>query len=173
MKLLIPLIGAVVLFGCQSFPMQSAGQRASATLEPKSNSSATGRVDFAQRGDKVRVTAKVSGLKPNSQHGFHIHEKGDCSAPDATSAGGHFNPDGNPHAHPGNAKHHAGDMHNLKADSKGEATASFEIDTVRVDGGKHGIVDRAVIVHAQPDDFTTQPTGNAGGRIACGIIRKG
>jgi Cu-Zn family superoxide dismutase len=173
MKLLIALIGALTLVACQSNPSQSsAGKQARANLEPRSGSNVAGQVDFAEVGDKTRVSVKVSGLKPNSQHGFHVHEKGDCSSADALTAGGHFNPDGNPHAHAGTPKRHAGDLVNLVADSKGESTASFEVDTIRVDDGKYGILNRAVIVHANPDDYVSQPVGNAGGRIACGIIKK-
>lgn len=172
MKVVFSLLGAALLVACQSSPVKSAGNQAHATLEPRSNSSVKGNVDFFESGSKVRVTAKVSGLMPGSQHGFHVHEKGDCSSPDAMSAGGHFNPDGNPHSNPGSEKRHAGDMNNLTADSKGEATASFEFDTIRIDEGKYGILNRAVVIHAQPDDYASQPAGNAGGRIACGVIRK-
>jgi Cu-Zn family superoxide dismutase len=172
MKLLITLIGAMTLVACQSNPFQSSGKQARANLEAKSGSKVAGQVDFAEQGNKTRVSVKVSGLKPNSQHGFHVHEKGDCSSADALTAGGHFNPDGNPHAHAGAARRHAGDLVNLVADSKGESTASFEVDTIRVDEGKHGILNRAVIIHANPDDYVSQPVGNAGGRLACGIIKK-
>jgi Cu-Zn family superoxide dismutase len=172
MKLLIALIGALTLVACQSNPSQSSGKQARANLEARSGSNVAGYVDFAEMGNKTRVSVKVSGLKPNSQHGFHVHEKGDCSSADALTAGGHFNPDGNPHAHAGAAKRHAGDLVNLVADSKGESTASFEVDTIRVDDGKYGILNRAVIVHANPDDYVSQPVGNAGGRIACGLIKK-
>jgi Cu-Zn family superoxide dismutase len=172
MKLLIALIGAMTLVACQSNPFQSSGKQARANLEAKSGSKVAGQVDFAEQGNKTRVSVKVSGLKPNSQHGFHVHEKGDCSSADALTAGGHFNPDGNPHAHAGAARRHAGDLVNLVADSKGESTASFEVDTIRVDEGKHGILNRAVIIHANPDDYVSQPVGNAGGRLACGIIKK-
>ena len=171
MKLLVVIAGAAVLAGCQSFPGQSA-KEARANLEARSGSKVAGQADFVERGDKVLVTVKVSGLKPNSEHGFHVHEKGDCSAPDATSAGGHFNPDANPHSHPKEKKRHAGAMVNLKADGNGVAQQSFEVDTIRVDDSKYGILNRALIIHTNPDDYVSQPLGNAGGRIACAIIRK-
>jgi Cu-Zn family superoxide dismutase len=171
MKLLFALAGAALLAGCQSYPTASADKQARAELEPKSGSQVKGAVTFAERGDKVLVSAKVSGLKPSSQHGFHVHEKGDCSSPDGMSAGGHFNPDGHPHGH-GKAPHHAGDMPNLIADGSGNAVASFEVEKLRVDDGKHGVLNHAVIVHANPDDYVSQPVGNAGGRLACGVIRK-
>lgn len=172
MKLMLAVIGSAVLAGCQSFPMMSSGTQARAALESRSNSSAGGTVTFGQRGEKMTVSVKATGLKPNSEHGFHVHEKGDCSAPDAMSAGGHFNPEGAPHGHHGQAKRHAGDMKNLMADGKGEATVSFEVTGMRLDDGKQGILNRAVVIHANPDDYTSQPAGNSGGRIACGIIRK-
>jgi Cu-Zn family superoxide dismutase len=172
MKLLIALIGAATLVACQSNPFKSSDTQARANLEAKSGSKVAGQVDFTEQGDKVRVSVKVSGLKPNSQHGFHVHEKGDCSSADGLSAGGHFNPDGQPHGSSGQAKRHTGDMPNLASDSKGEATVSFDVDTMRVDTGKYGILNRAVVVHANPDDYVSQPVGNAGGRLACGLIRK-
>jgi Cu-Zn family superoxide dismutase len=172
MKLLVAIIGAATLVACQSTPFKSSDKTARANLEAKSGSNVAGYVDFTERSDKVRVSVKVSGLKPNSQHGFHVHEKGDCSSADGLSAGGHFNPDGLPHGHSGQPKRHAGDMVNLSADSKGEVTTSFEVDTMRVDIGKHGILNRAVVVHANPDDYVSQPVGNAGARLACGLIKK-
>ncbi|MGV3742767.1 MAG: superoxide dismutase family protein [Burkholderiaceae bacterium] len=172
MKILLPLLGLAALAGCQMMPHSSMGTQARASLEARSGSSVSGQVNLQEAKDKVRVTAKVSGLKPNSEHGFHVHEKGDCSAPDATSAGGHFNPDGQAHGHHGQAKRHAGDMPNLVANDKGEASASFDVAGVRLDEGKHGILNRAIVVHANPDDYQSQPAGNAGGRIACGLIRK-
>ncbi|MDB5769731.1 MAG: superoxide dismutase [Burkholderia sp.] len=172
MKLLIALVGVAALVSCQTNPSQSAGKQARASLEAKSGSNVAGNVDFVEQGAKTLVSVKVRGLKPNSQHGFHVHEKGDCSSADALTAGGHFNPDGNPHAHAGEAKRHAGDLVNLVADGNGESNATFEVDTIRVDDGKHGILNRAVIIHANPDDYVSQPVGNAGGRIACGLIRK-
>jgi superoxide dismutase, Cu-Zn family len=172
MKLLIAFIGAAALAGCQSYSTPSPDNRARADLDARSGSRVAGHVDFAERADKVLVTVKVSGLAPNSRHGFHIHEKGDCSAADASTAGGHFNPDQNPHGHPEQAKRHAGAMINLVTDSKGESTASFEVDMIRLDDGKYGILNRALIIHANPDDYVSQPVGNAGGRIACGVIKK-
>lgn len=172
MKLFFAFVSSIALMGCQSFPMHSAAKQGRAELEAKSGSQVIGYVNFVERGDKVLVTANVSGLKPNSEHGFHVHEKGDCSAADAMSAGGHFNPDGYSHNHPAQIKRHAGAMVNLVANSKGEATVTFEVDTIRLDEGRYGILKRALIIHANPDDYVSQPVGNAGGRIACGVIHK-
>jgi Cu-Zn family superoxide dismutase len=150
------------------------GQRAIATLEPTKGNNAGGTVTFTQQAGKVLVNARVSGLKPNTEHGFHVHEKGDCtSKDDGTATGGHFNPDGKAHGAGGGAgPHHAGDMPNLKADASGNASASFSLATMAVGGGgPTDIVGKGLIVHAQPDDYKTQPTGNAGARIACAVIR--
>lgn len=157
----------VLLAGCAT--TAPSGPSAEALLQPTRGFDVRGTVTFRQAGDKVQVVAKVSGLTPGN-HGFHIHEKGDCSAPDAMSAGGHFNPSGKPHGHPHQAEHHAGDMPMLEADRSGNATLTTELDAISVREGASGIVDRSVIVHVSPDDFKTQPTGNSGARMACGVI---
>lgn len=141
-----------------------------AVLKPTQGNSAQGTVLFRQDGDAVVVTAKVTGLTPGA-HGFHIHEKGDCSAPDATSAGGHFNPGAKPHGHPEHGDHHAGDMPMLVADAAGMASLTARLPGVSMGGdAASSILGRGVIVHAAPDDFKTQPTGNSGARVACGVI---
>ncbi len=161
-------IGAMAA-GCAS--TGPSGAIAVATLEPTKGNTAAGTVSFSQRGDKVVVTARVTGLSPGG-HGFHIHEKGDCSSGDGMSAGGHFNPHGKPHGNPSTPDHHAGDMPMLVADSYGEANVTAELDGASVGGGPGNVVGKAVIVHKDHDDFTTQPTGNSGARVACGVIRK-
>jgi Cu-Zn family superoxide dismutase len=160
---------AVMLAGCAS--MQPAGPTAVAELKPTAGNKAEGTVNFTQRGDKVVVVAKVSGLAPGN-HGFHIHEKGDCSAPDGTSAGGHFNPLAKPHAHPTSADRHAGDMPMLEADAAGNATLTATLDVITIGSGAADIVGRGVIVHKDPDDWKTQPTGNSGARVACGVVKR-
>ena len=142
-------------------------------MQPSKGSSVQGTATFTQKGDKVEVVASVSGLQPNQEHGFHIHEKGDCNSGDGMGAGGHFNPLGKPHAHPSMPERHAGDMFALKADDYGNATLSIELDVITVTEGPTGIIGRGLIVHAQADDYNTQPTGNAGARVACGVIQKG
>jgi len=146
-------------------------QTATATLAPTAGNTASGTVTFTQKGDKVIVNAKVSGLTPGG-HGFHVHEKGDCSASDGMSAGGHFNPTGKPHGDPNAPDHHAGDMPMLQADASGNATLSTELGVIAVGSGVTDIVGKSVIVHKDADDFKTQPTGNSGARVACGIINK-
>jgi len=142
--------------------------KAVAVLNPTQGNTAQGVVTFTQEEGGVRVVAKLSGV-PKGVHGFHVHEFGDCSAADATSAGGHFNPTAMAHAGPTAEKRHIGDLGNITADDKGNATLDY-VDKHLAMSGAHSIIGYAVILHANPDDFTTQPTGNAGGRIACGVI---
>ena len=161
---------AAGIAGCASMGM-GAKPSATANLEPTTGNTARGTVTFVNEGTQVRVTASVSGLKPGAEHAFHVHEKGDCSSGDGMSTGGHFNPSGNPHG-PQSAPHHAGDMPSLVADSYGKASASFTLRGVSVGGPEADLVGRGLIVHRDPDDYKTQPTGNAGPRIACAVIRK-
>jgi Cu-Zn family superoxide dismutase len=141
-----------------------------ALLSPASGSTVRGVVSFTREKDKIRVEASVSGLTPGA-HGFHIHEKGDCSAPDASSAGGHFNPSGMPHAGPTEASRHVGDFGNIEADASGNAHYSRLFADVMLEGAS-SVIGKAVIVHAKADDLKTQPSGDAGGRVACGVIEK-
>jgi Cu-Zn family superoxide dismutase len=166
------IVGAVAVLaaGCASTPTPFDVARAGATLEPTKGNRAVGTVTFIERMGKVHVTAEVSGLAPNQEHGFHVHEKGDCSSGDGMSTGGHFNPTGKPHG-PQTGPHHAGDMPSLKADANGVAKASFVLDDVTVVAGPASVVGRGLIVHKDPDDYKTQPTGNAGARIACAVIK--
>jgi superoxide dismutase, Cu-Zn family len=144
------------------------GKVAVAKLSPTEGNTVRGEVTFTQEEKGVRVVASFTGMHMG-EHGFHIHEKGDCSAKDAASAGGHFNPATKPHASRDAAERHAGDLGNLKADPYGMARANFVDDKISLDG-PNSILSKAVIVHEKADDFTTQPTGNAGGRQACGVI---
>jgi superoxide dismutase, Cu-Zn family len=169
-KLLLGVLLAGLLGGCAS--MGGGEPRAIAQLQPTRGNNVAGTVTFTQRGDKVAVAAKVSGLKPNQEHGFHVHEKGDCSSGDGMSAGGHFNPNGSPHGHYSTQARHAGDMPNLKADANGNASMTAELDIVTVSEGPTSVVGRGLIVHAQPDDYKSQPVGNAGARMACAVIQK-
>ena len=146
-------------------------QTATVTLASTAGNTAAGTVTFEQKGGKVAINAKVSGLAPGG-HGFHIHEKGDCSAADGMSAGGHFNPTGKPHGDPNVPDHHAGDMPMLQADASGNAMLSAELGVITVGSGATDIVGKSVIVHKDADDFKTQPTGNSGARVACGVINK-
>jgi Cu-Zn family superoxide dismutase len=125
-------------------------------------------VTFTRGQNGISIVADVEGLSPG-QHGFHIHEFGDCTAPDGTSAGGHFNPEGNPHGAPSDTERHVGDLGNLSADDAG--MGHYErTDSHITFQGPHSIIGRGIIVHAGEDDLTTQPTGDAGPRVACGVI---
>ncbi len=143
---------------------------ASANLESRSGSTVTGTATFTEEDGKVTVKLDVSGATPG-KHGAHIHENGDCSAPDATSAGGHWNPSGVNHGAPEASPHHAGDLGNLTVGEDGKGTltlssAEWQLDT----GAANDVLGKAVVIHADEDDLTTQPAGNSGGRVACGVI---
>lgn len=165
-KLLSAVTAAGLLAACAHKP---AAPGYSARLEPRSGSQVSGTVTFTPMGDVTRVEARVRGLTPG-EHGFHIHEVGDCSAPDASSAKGHFNPGSQPHGHHTHPQYHAGDMPNLLADQDGNANYSVELPRLHLATGPVGIIGRSVVVHADPDDYKSQPAGNSGKRVACGVI---
>lgn len=142
--------------------------KAIAVLNPTAGNNVTGLVTFTKSGDAVKVVADVTGLTPG-KHGFHIHEFGDCSSTDGNSAGGHFNPTHKQHGAPDASDRHAGDLGNIEADASGKAHLEWS-DKVMKLSGADSIVGHAVIVHEKVDDLKTQPTGNAGGRLACGVI---
>lgn len=143
-------------------------QKAIAVLYPTKGNEVFGTVTFTKEDDMIKIVADVSGLS-EGLHGFHIHEYGDCSAPDGASAGGHFAPHGNKHGAPSDEERHVGDLGNLDADADGNAHLEWE-DSVINFTGENSIIGRAVIVHAGEDDLTSQPTGAAGPRVACGVI---
>ena len=150
----------------------AAPKTANVTLEPKSGSNLTGSATLTQVGDTVRFELHVNGA-PDGQHAVHIHENGDCSAEDGTSAGGHWNPTGENHGQWGSPPHHLGDIGNMTVEG-GHGTISLEAAPWTIgDGSSTDVVGKAIIVHAEPDDFTSQPTGAAGGRIGCGVIEPG
>ncbi|MEX8194157.1 superoxide dismutase family protein [Comamonas guangdongensis] len=153
----------------------SSGVQSVARLEATKGSKVSGAVQFIPLAEGgVRVQGRVEGLAPNSEHGFHIHEKGDCSSGDGLSAGGHFNPTQQAHGRlNGSQPHHLGDLPSLDADTQGVATIDFVSKSITLDKGSSGILGRALIVHNAPDDYTTQPTGNSGARLACAVIERG
>jgi len=184
---LLLLIPGVILFACsrqESPPPEAAAPSspaavaepatATATMAGKSGSQVTGTLRFTTQGDGVVVSGELQGLASGTEHGFHIHEQGDCSAPDAATAGGHLNPGQMPHGNPteaGPTAHHLGDMPNVVADNTGRAAVNaFIAGATLGDGGSNDLIGKAVIVHAQRDDYMTQPSGDAGARIACGVI---
>ena len=142
---------------------------ATATLEPTAGSTAHGTVRFDQlEGGSVMVKVDLMGVPPG-MHGFHVHEHGSC-AENANAAGGHFNPNDSPHAGPDHPIRHAGDFGNVEADDKGEVHTSFTIDEITVAPGTNSVVGHAVVLHGKADDLMTQPAGNSGPRIACGVV---
>ena len=162
---------AASCLGCsEDEPTSSGATQASTLVKPTEGNEAQGTVEFSQEAGGVRVIANLTGLT-EGDHGFHVHEKGDCSAADGTSAGGHFNPEGKAHGAPDAAERHVGDLGNITADSSGQATYD-RLDTHLELDGANSIIGLAVIVHALPDDFS-QPTGAAGARVGCGVIEGG
>ena len=169
MKPILFSAAAVLLAACQT--MSPEPLRATAQLQPTKGNKTFGEATFEQVGNKVRVAVFVQGLKPGQEHGLHIHEAGDCSSGDGMSAKSHFNLHGKPHGNPASAERHAGDLPSLKANKAGRANVQVDVDGITVTPGPASIIGRGLIVHADPDDYKTQPTGNAGARIACGVIR--
>ena len=158
--------------GPDATPVRTASARINATTvaQPDPSAPVAGWTRFAEMKDgSVRVTAELRHLKPGGAVGFHIHDKGDCSG-DGNAAGGHFNPTGAMHGAPGHG--HAGDLPMLQADAQGTATVRYTSQQIKLEG-EGGILGRAVIVHRDLDDQHTQPTGNAGPRLACGVIMTG
>ena len=153
-------------------PNSSTARMAVANIAPASGSLVSGKLTLMPMRDGVHVTGDIGGLAPGSRHGFHIHETGDCSAADASSAGGHFNPAASLHGKAGAGAHHAGDIDNLVADASGVAHVSAHVVGVSLGGGAaNDIAGRAFVVHAAADDYATQPSGNSGARVACGAIK--
>ncbi len=142
--------------------------KAIAVLHPTEGSKVEGTVTFTKSGDETKVVADLTGLTPG-KHGFHIHEFGECSSPDGKSAGGHFNPTNQPHAGHDVAARHEGDLGNIEADSAGKAHLELTDKNLAM-SGENSIIGRGLIVHEKADDLKTQPTGDAGGRLACGVI---
>lgn len=181
-------LAALAIAGCASTPTQPRGNAQAATRMPTtstvakatvnlsaaSGSLVSGQLWLVPTNDGVRASGTIGGLAPNRAHGFHIHEKGDCSAADASSAGGHFDPTGEPHGRVTMARHHAGDTDNIVANAEGVATVDARFEGVVLGGGgANDAVGKAVVVHADPDDYTSQPSGNAGARVACGVVKAG
>lgn len=145
-----------------------APDKAICVLHPTEGNNVTGTVTFSRDGDGIKIVAEVEGLTPG-KHGFHIHEFGDCSASDGTSAGGHFNPEGVGHGGPDDEVRHVGDLGNIEAGEDG--TARLEMTDSKISlHGEHSIIGKAIVIHAGEDDLTSQPTGAAGERLACGVI---
>ena len=168
-QVLTGICGALLVAGCAGTQEKEA--TAVALLQPRSGSNVAGNIKFTQVGDLVRVTGEITGHTKGPK-AMHIHEKGDCSDDKAMNTGGHFNPHKMKHGGPYDPVKHSGDLGNVNVDDKGVARINFTVGDISVSKDKgDGIIGRAVVVHAAVDDFTTDPTGNAGGRVACGVIR--
>ena len=172
-KVLILIVACGLIFGAGALVEQPlASSRDSAKAIASLHSSLRQPCDWYRyvyaHGHGVKIIADINGLTPG-EHGFHIHQWGDCSAADGTSAGGHYNPFNTAHGSPMDEIRHVGDLGNIKAGSDGSAHYESDDAVVSLDGPT-SVIGRAVIVHAGKDDFTSQPTGNAGGRVACGVI---
>lgn len=171
-NILVAASALVLLAACETAEKYNPfkpSAKAQANLASTKGNTATGTVQFAQSGDKVKVSGKVINLTPGV-HGFHVHEKGDCSSGDGMSAGGHFNPHSKPHGGPDSAERHGGDLGNITADANGVATFSIETSGITVEPGPASVIGKGVIVHKDPDDLKSQPAGNAGPRVACGVV---
>ena len=165
------LTATALLLGLVACAAPRPEAAATADLQSTRGNTASGMVRFVQNGDTVKVSGEVKGLKPNAEHGFHVHEKGDCSSGDGMSTGGHFNPTGTAHGQHGHGTHHVGDLPSLMADAQGVAKFDFTTSALTLKPGATSIMDKGLIVHRDPDDYKTQPTGNSGPRVACGVIR--
>ncbi|MCY7354162.1 MAG: superoxide dismutase family protein [Lysobacter sp.] len=174
----------LALAGCASTPSTSTRASASTSasvstaraaavnLASASGSLVSGKLSAMPMGDGVHLRGDVGGLVANSTHAIHVHQNGDCSAVDASSAGNHFNPTGSPHGKAGSGAHHAGDMDNIVANANGVAMVDMHLRGVTLGGGAaNDVAGRGLIVHAMADDYRSQPAGNAGARLACGVIK--
>ena len=169
-------LAALALSACQTLSDEKKPVIALAEMMPTAAAAAAnlkpaGTVTLTQIGtNRVLIKAEISGLKPYSEHGFHVHAVPDCSG-DGLRTGGHFNPDGNPHGDPSHILRHAGAMFNIKTDGAGVGTTRQEVDTIMLTPGKYSIIGMPLITHRDPDDYVSQPLGNAGPRVSCGIIK--
>jgi Cu-Zn family superoxide dismutase len=143
--------------------------KAIVVLHPTAGNKVSGTVRFTEVADGVQIQAEITGLSPG-KHGFHVHEFGDCSAADLASAGAHFNPTNKPHAGPDTAERHVGDMGNVEADASGTAKLDYVDHEISLTKDQRSVIGRSVVVHAKADDLKSQPAGDSGARIACGVI---
>lgn len=162
-----------ILIGCKTSNTSNSDNKLNVVFESKSNSTVKGSATFIEKSGKVTFVANLSGLNPGI-HAIHIHEKADCTAADGSSAGGHWNPTFKKHGKWGEAEYHRGDIGNFTADEKGNGTITLTTDEwcIGCADETKNILGKGLIVHQGTDDFTTQPSGNAGARVACsGLIK--
>jgi len=172
MKKISIILLLIIAYTCSVYPQQkdtsNTVQKAVCVVYPTQGNTVTGTITFIKTGNGIKVIADLQGLT-KGKHGIHIHDCGDCSSTDGSSAGGHFNPEHKSHGSPADSTRHVGDLGNIVADSTGKAHLEY-IDHLISFEGKHSIIGRSLIIHKNEDDLKTQPTGNAGGKIACGVI---
>ena len=162
---LIAIVFAAGTFALHADPVT----KAEAEVHGLGDNKVSGTVTFTKVDGGVRVVAEIKGLTPG-KHGFHVHEKGDCTKPDGSSAGGHFNPTKAPHAGPDDAQRHVGDLGNIEADASGNAKYE-RVDKMITLEGENSVLGRGIMIHAKEDDLKSQPAGEAGARIACGEVK--
>jgi len=167
--LMLASFGGLIALAQTPVMKSGASSKGISVLHPTTGNKVSGTVTFTPVASGVQVHAEITGLSPG-KHGFHIHEFGDCSAADASSAGAHFNPTNQPHAGPDVAARHEGDMGNIEADASGNAKLDYVDHQISLAEDAKSAIGRSVVVHAKPDDLKTQPSGDAGARIACGVI---
>lgn len=168
------ILAALAAVSVHAGPASAASaERAQVVVTGSAGSSVFGLLNVTATPDGVRISGTLRGISPNTRHGFHIHEIGDCSADRAMSAGGHFNPGKRQHGDPARIPHHAGDLPNIDADASGTAVIDMIVKGVTLDDSAGGVLNRAIVVNAKADDYTSQPAGAAGPRIACGVISAG
>lgn len=160
--------------GPSATPAAASVASATANMSAASGSLVSGKLTLRPVANGVQVSGQIGGMTANRPQAFHIHEKGDCSAADASSAGGHFNPTAQPHGRASHGAHHLGDNDNLVSNGEGVVTVNTVFQGVTLGGGgANDVVGKAIVVHAAADDYTSQPAGNAGARVACGVINPG
>ncbi len=164
--------GGVETYSANGMDLHST--TAHVALAPTAGNNISGNLELEPVRHGVHVSGYLTGVEPASVHGFHVHEKGDCSAPDGSSAGGHFNPTGVAHGNPAGKAHHAGDIPNITGNSQGLVNVDVVVKDVSLGtGAANDIIGRAIVIHGDADDYTSQPSGNSGPRVACGVIEKG
>lgn len=173
-KIILPIVLIIaIIIGCKTNGNKANTKNLKITFESKSNSNVNGTATFSEKNGRVTFIAKLQGLKPGI-HAIHIHEKSDCSSPDGSSAGGHWNPTFKKHGKWGVGEYHRGDIGNFIADENGNGSITLTTDQWTISGNDEtkNILGKGLIVHQNADDFVSQPVGNAGARVACSAIIK-
>lgn len=169
MKIIISALSVAFLWTAAFAQQTPSIAKGIANLHPASGSSVTGTAAITQDSKAASIALDIAGLEPGTTHGLHVHEWGNCSSPDADSAGGHFNPTAMKHGGPDAKERHVGDLGNITADPQGKVVTTIHDREISL-RGPHAVIGRSLVVHKMADDLKSQPTGNSGERIACGVI---